>query len=68
MPERLVVKTVAAAEGDGWLLSSDNPAAGGDSSVHGVADVLARVVLRLRPAGRPRLVRRGPTQAGDRRG
>ena len=59
MPERLVVKTVAAAEGDGWLLASDNAAAGGDSSVHGVADVLARVVVRLRAAARPRVVRRG---------
>ena len=60
MPERLVVKTVVAAEGDGWLLASDNAAAGGDSGVHGVADVLARVVVRLRAGARPQLVRRGP--------
>lgn len=59
MPERLVVKTVAAARDDGWLLASDNPAAGGDSSVHGIADVLARVVVRLRAGGRPRFIRRG---------
>jgi phage repressor protein C with HTH and peptisase S24 domain len=58
MPERLVVKTVAAVEGDGWLLASDNAAAGGDSSVHGVADVLARVVVRLRAGSRPQLLRR----------
>jgi signal peptidase I len=61
MPERLVVKTVAAVEGDGWLLRSDNAAAGGDSTVHGVADVLARVVVRLRAASRPQSVRRGRT-------
>lgn len=60
MPDRLVVKTVAAADGDGWLLASDNAAAGGDSSVHGVADALARVVVRLRGSARPQLVRRGP--------
>jgi hypothetical protein len=41
-------------------LASDNPAAGGDSSVHGVADVLARVLLRLRAGARPQLIRRGP--------
>lgn len=59
MPERLVVKTVAAIDGDGCALSSDNPAAGGDSSVHGVADVLARVVLRVRMPARAQIVRRG---------
>ena len=62
MPDRLVVKTVTAADGDAWRLSSDNPAAGGDSSVHGVADVHARVLLRLRAGARPQLLRRGPTQ------
>jgi phage repressor protein C with HTH and peptisase S24 domain len=60
MPDRLVVKTVAVADGDAWRLASDNPAAGGDSSVHGVADVLARVLLRLRAGARPQLIRRGP--------
>ncbi len=60
MPERLVVKTVAGARGDGWLLASANAAAGGDSSVHGVADVLARVVVRLRAASRPHFLPRGP--------
>jgi phage repressor protein C with HTH and peptisase S24 domain len=61
MPDRLVVKTVAAADGDAWRLSSDNPAAGGDSSVHGVADVQARVLLRLRVGARPQLMRRRPS-------
>jgi phage repressor protein C with HTH and peptisase S24 domain len=61
MPDRLVVKTVAAVEGDGWWLASDNAAAGGDSSVHGVADVHARVIVRLRGASRPRLIDRRRT-------
>jgi phage repressor protein C with HTH and peptisase S24 domain len=52
MPDRLVVKRVVRAEGDGWWLVSDNPYAGGDSATHGVADVLARVLVRLGP-GRP---------------
>jgi phage repressor protein C with HTH and peptisase S24 domain len=48
MPARLVLKrTVRPADG-GWWLASDNPAAGGDSDAHGVADVHARVVLRVR--------------------
>lgn len=49
VPDRLVVKRVAYATRDGWWLASDNAFAGGDSSVHGVADALARVVLRVRP-------------------
>lgn len=57
MPDRLVVKRAAHAVGDGWWLVSDNEFAGGDSAVHGVADVLGRVVARLRP-GRPGRVRR----------
>jgi signal peptidase I len=59
-PERLVVKRAFGPQDDGWLLASDNAAAGGDSSVHGVADVLARVVVRLRARSRPQLIRRGP--------
>jgi phage repressor protein C with HTH and peptisase S24 domain len=47
MPDRFVLKRADRPDGAGWLLSSDNDAAGGDSSSHGVADVLARVVLRL---------------------
>jgi phage repressor protein C with HTH and peptisase S24 domain len=57
MPERLVVKRASRAVGDGWWLVSDNEFSGGDSAVHGVADVLGRVVVRLRP-GRPGVVRR----------
>jgi phage repressor protein C with HTH and peptisase S24 domain len=56
MPERLVVKRVVRRERDGWWLASDNTFAGGDSETHGVGEVLARVVLRVRP-GRPRRVR-----------
>jgi signal peptidase I len=65
MPDRLVVKRVVkrsvpvGASGDpsgNWWLASDNSYAGGGSDVHGVADVLGRVLVRLRP-GRPRRVR-----------
>jgi phage repressor protein C with HTH and peptisase S24 domain len=55
MPERLVVKRAARAHGDGWWLASDNVFAGGDSAVHGIADVVGRVRLRIRP-GRPGLI------------
>ena len=55
MPDRLVVKRVVRGVDDGWWLASDNVFAGGDSAVHGVADVEARVVLRLRGRG-PRLL------------
>jgi hypothetical protein len=47
--------------GTGWWLVSDNPAAGGDSAVHGIADVQARVVLRLAGGRWPRrVIRRAP--------
>jgi phage repressor protein C with HTH and peptisase S24 domain len=55
-PDRLVVKRAVRAEDGGWWLRSDNRLAGGDSESNGVADVVARVVLRVRP-GRPRRVR-----------
>jgi phage repressor protein C with HTH and peptisase S24 domain len=59
LPDLYVVKRVDGPDGDGWLLRSDNELAGGDSRSHGVADVLARVVLRLPGQGlrRPRRVR-----------
>ncbi|HJQ43144.1 MAG TPA: S24 family peptidase [Jatrophihabitantaceae bacterium] len=47
MPDRPVVKRVVHRERDGWWLASDNPMAGGDSTVHGIADVDAVVVLRV---------------------
>lgn len=47
MPDRLVVKRTVRAVGGGWWLASDNTFADGDSAVHGVADVAARVVLRV---------------------
>ncbi len=56
LPDRDVLKRVSRPEGDGWWLSSDNTAAGGDSSTHGVADVQARVVLRC-SRWPPRLMR-----------
>jgi SOS-response transcriptional repressor LexA len=56
LPDRLVVKRAVRAQDDGWWLASDNTFAGGDSAVHGVADVLATVRLRVWP-GLPRRVR-----------
>jgi len=46
LPERFVIKRAVREVDGGWWLASDNVAAGGDSAAHGVADVLARVVLR----------------------
>jgi phage repressor protein C with HTH and peptisase S24 domain len=48
MPGRLVLKRAVRAVDGGWWLASDNPAAGGDSQSHGVADVQARAVVRVR--------------------
>ena len=48
MPDRLVVKRVVRAVDGGWWLASDNTFAGGDSEVHGVADVEARVLMVVR--------------------
>jgi phage repressor protein C with HTH and peptisase S24 domain len=56
LPDRLVVKRVVQARDGGWWVASDNGYAGGDSAAHGVADVVARVVLRLR-RGLPKRVR-----------
>jgi phage repressor protein C with HTH and peptisase S24 domain len=56
MPAKLVVKRVVRPQDDGWWLASDNPYAGGDSDVHGAAEVLARVVVRIR-SSRPSRVR-----------
>ncbi|GAB2486571.1 S24/S26 family peptidase [Jatrophihabitans fulvus] len=57
LPDRLVVKRAVRPSDGGWWVVSDNGFAGGDSTVHGPADVEARVVLRLGP-GRPRRPRR----------
>ncbi len=59
LPGRLVIKRAVRRVDGGWWLASDNSSAGGDSSVHGPAEVLARAVAVL-PAGalRPRRVRR----------
>jgi len=58
MPDRPVLKRAMRPDGTGWWLASDNTAAGGDSAVHGTADVTARVVLRLRRRSLPALIRR----------
>lgn len=56
VPDRLVLKRAVRTQDGGWWVTSDNAFAGGDSATHGVADVLARVVLRVAP-GRPGRVR-----------
>ncbi len=56
LPQRLVVKRVVRSHEGGWWLASDNTFAGGDSDSNGVADVVAKVLLRVRP-GRPRRIR-----------
>ena len=56
LPDQLVLKRAVRRQDGGWWLASDNSFAGGDSETHGVAEVLARVVLRVRP-GRPHRVR-----------
>jgi signal peptidase I len=48
LPELLVIKRADHLLQDGWYLRSDNEYAGGDSSSHGVADVLARAQWRWR--------------------
>jgi hypothetical protein len=50
-PSLLVVKRAVAPVDGGWELASDNPFTTGPS---GVADVEARVLLRLWPRRRPR--------------
>lgn len=56
-PELAVLKRAVRPQDGGWWLASDNSAAAGDSTVHGVADVQARVVLRLRAGSLPRRLR-----------
>ena len=53
LPDLLVLKRAVRRHEDGWWLASDNPFAGGDSASHGVAEVEARVLVRL-----PRVRRR----------
>jgi phage repressor protein C with HTH and peptisase S24 domain len=48
MPDRLVIKRAVRPVEGGWWLASDNSVVAGDSETHGVADVSARVVLRIR--------------------
>lgn len=57
LPDLFVIKRAVRPQDDGWWLASDNAAAAGDSAVHGVADVHARAVLRLRRGSLPRRVR-----------
>jgi len=59
LPEILVLKRAQSERDGGWWLVSDNEFAGGDSQSHGVADIVARVVLRF---GQGRRVWRLPTR------
>ena len=52
MPDHYVLKRAVRPVSGGWWLGTDNEAAGGDSDAHGVADVLARVVLLQRADAR----------------
>lgn len=56
LPDRYVLKRAVRPQDGGWWVASDNPAAGGDSAVHGVADVVARAVLCWRRRTIPRRV------------
>jgi phage repressor protein C with HTH and peptisase S24 domain len=59
MPQRPVLKRAVRPQDGGWWLRSDNAFAGGDSAVHGIADVAARVCWVFGPTRRmPRRVRR----------
>ena len=58
-PDLLVVKRAVAPSEGGWLLASDNPFVTGPS---GVADVEARVLLRLWPLSRRAEGRRRPSR------
>ena len=63
MPERLVLKRADHPVDSGWWLASDNEFAGGDSEVHGPAEGLGRVLLRVSPPGRGvRRMWRSPTR------
>lgn len=54
LPDVLVIKRAVRRLDGGWFIASDNAAAAGDSAVHGPAEVLGRVVLRLRRGALPR--------------
>ena len=58
-PDLLVVKRAVARSEGGWLLESENPFVTGPS---GVADVEARVLVRLWPLSRRAEGRRRPSR------
>jgi len=53
-PDLLVVKRVVRREGNGWWVQGDNDFVADDSRAYGIADIVARVVLRYWP--HPRLL------------
>ena len=48
-PDLLVVKRAVRPAGDGWWVEGDNTFVTDDSRAYGVADIEARVILRLWP-------------------
>ncbi len=60
LPDRMVIKRAVRPAGGGWEVASDNPFAGGDSAVHGIADVHGRAVLVLARGWCPRRLSAGP--------
>ena len=48
-PELLVVKRAVHEQDGGWWVTGDNDLATDDSRVHGVADVIGKVVVRYWP-------------------
>jgi phage repressor protein C with HTH and peptisase S24 domain len=46
LPDRLVIKRAVHPMSSGWYVRSDNEFAGGDSSIHGAAEVLGRAAWR----------------------
>ena len=59
-PDLLVVKRLVRSDGSGWWLQGDNDLVADDSRAYGVADVVARVVLRWWP--RPGRLKRRPRE------
>jgi phage repressor protein C with HTH and peptisase S24 domain len=66
LPGVWVVKRAVRPVDQGWIVASDNPFAGGDSSVHGPAQASGRAVLLQRGARLRRIPRR-PADGSDQR-
>jgi hypothetical protein len=67
-PDLMVIKRAVRPAGGGWQVASDNPFAGGDSSVHGIADIHGRALLLLARGWVPRRLSTGPPVVSQRDG